>query len=129
MTADSINIVLRVLDLLIIPLAVWLYKFLSEWRAEAKDAEAEAQRMRTLRSRSDIAMMKDKIMQSGKFFCMLGSIPCDVKENLLEIGKAYEAIGGNGKGHDMIEAIKELPVDDTVLDRWHKLQYKEGWNG
>ena len=44
-------------------------------------------------------------------------VPHDIKHSLVQMGDAYELLGGNGEGHKMIERIKSLPVDDRCMER------------
>ena len=58
-------------------------------------------------------------MQSGDFFHRLGAIPANVKQNLIEIGEIYTALGYNGEGHDALEKIKGLHSDTAILNEWY----------
>lgn len=64
-----------------------------------------------------MALLRDRILQSGKYFSDLGAIPHDIKHSLVQMGYAYELLGGNGEGHKMIEIIRKLPVDDRCMER------------
>lgn len=111
--------ILSFVNLIIIPLGLFLYKQITKWRKEANEQEEiKAERDRK-QKKAWQALLKDRIMQSGEFFERLGGIPSRTKQNLLDIGAAYEDLDGNGEGKKMIKVIAALPVDDKILDKYH----------
>ena len=101
------------------PLGIALYRFIKKWREENEKAEAEKRKRAELVEKLQIAMARDRLMQSGDFFHRLGAIPANVKQNLIEIGEIYTALGYNGEGHDALEKIKELHSDTAILNEWY----------
>ena len=116
---QKISILLNFSNIVLLPLGVALYRFIKKWREENEKAEAEKRKRAELIEKLQIAMARDRLMQSGDFFHRLGAIPANVKQNLIEIGEIYTALGYNGEGHDALEKIKELHNDTAILNEWY----------
>ena len=116
---QKISILLNFSNIVLLPLGIALYRFIKKWREENEKAEAEKRKRAELVEKLQIAMARDRLMQSGDFFHRLGAIPANVKQNLIEIGEIYTALGYNGDGHDALEKIKELHSDTAILNEWY----------
>ena len=116
---QKISILLNFSNIVLLPLGIALYRFIKKWREENEKAEAEKRKRAELIEKLQIAMARDRLMQSGDFFHRLGAIPANVKQNLIEIGEIYTALGYNGEGHDALEKIKELHSDTAILNEWY----------
>jgi len=57
-----------------------------------------------------IALLHDRIFQSGMYFIEQGEIPLSVLNNITEMYEAYTALGGNGTGTEIYERVRELPL-------------------
>ena len=104
------------INLIIIPFAIWLYRYLSNWKKENAKQENEKEKRRRAQQMAIMALLRDRILQSGRYFVKLEAIPQDIKVSLLRMGEAYADLGGNGEGHRMVEQIRVLPVDDLVIE-------------
>lgn len=102
--------------MVIIPFGIWFYRYMSQWKAENVERDKHKKEINDAQRLAIMALLRDRILQSGKYFCDLGAIPSYIKTSLLQMGDAYEALGGNGEGHKMIERIKALPINDLVLE-------------
>ena len=116
---QKISILLNFSNIVLLPLGVALYRFIKKWREENEKAEEEKRKRAELVEKLQIAMARDRLMQSGDFFHRLGAIPANVKQNLIEIGEIYTALGYNGDGHEALEKIKELHSDTAILNEWY----------
>ena len=116
---QKISLLLNFSNIVLLPLGIALYRFIKKWREENEKAEAEKRKRAELVEKLQIAMARDRLMQSGDFFHRLGAIPANVKQNLIEIGEIYTALGYNGEGHDALEKIKELHSDTAILNEWY----------
>ena len=116
---QKISILLNFSNIVLLPLGIALYRFIKKWREENEKAEAEKRKRAKLVEKLQIAMARDRLMQSGDFFHRLGAIPANVKQNLIEIGEIYTELGYNGEGHDALEKIKELHSDTAILNEWY----------
>ena len=116
---QKISILLNFSNIVLLPLGIALYRFIKKWREENEKAEAEKRKCAELIEKLQIAMARDRLMQSGDFFHRLGAIPANVKQNLIEIGEIYTELGYNGDGHDALEKIKELHSDTAILNEWY----------
>lgn len=56
-------------------------------------------------------IMIDRVRYLGQCYINKGCISLLDKENLLEMHKAYKALGGNGHLDTVISEIDELPID------------------
>ena len=56
-------------------------------------------------------LMIDRVRYLGQRYINKGCISLVDKENLLEMHKAYKALGGNGHLDTVIAEIEELPID------------------
>ena len=56
-------------------------------------------------------IMIDRVRHLGQCYINKGCISLLDKENLLEMHKAYKALGGNGHLDTVISEIDELPID------------------
>ena len=117
---QKISLFLSFCNIVILPLGIFLYRYIKHWRQENEKIEAEKRKRVELMENLQMALTRDRLMQSGDFFCRLGAIPTNIKRNLIDMGEAYVALGGNGDGHKMLEKIKILDVDDNILKRWYE---------
>lgn len=116
---QKISLLLNVSNIVIIPLGIFLYRYIKHWREENEKAEEEKRKRAELVEKLQIAMARDGLMQSGDFFHRLGAIPANVKQNLIEIGEIYTELGYNGDGHEALEKIKGLHSDIAILNEWY----------
>lgn len=116
---QKISILLNFSNIVLLPLGYKLYCYIKHWREENEKAEAEKRKRAELVEKLQIAMARDRLMQSGDFFHRLGAIPANVKQNLIEIGEIYTELGYNGEGHDALEKIKGLHSDTAILNEWY----------
>ena len=116
---QKISLLLNFGNIVVLPLGVFLYRYIKHWREENEKAEAEKRKRAELVEKLQIAMARDRLMQSCEFFSRLGAIPANVRQNLIEIGEIYTELGYNGEGHDALEKIKELHSDTTILNEWY----------
>ena len=117
---QKISLFLSFCNIVILPLGIFLYRYIKHWRQENEKIEAEKRKRVELMENLQMALTRDRLMQSGDFFLRLGAIPANIKQNLIEMGEAYVALGGNGDGHKMLEKVKTLDVDDNILKRWYE---------
>lgn len=117
---QKISLFLSFCNIVILPLGIFLYRYIKHWRQENEKIEAEKRKRVELMENLQMSLTRDRLMQSGDFFCRLGAIPANIKRNLIDMGEAYVALGGNGDGHKMLEKVKNLDVDDTILKRWYE---------
>ena len=120
MDLQLISLGLSVLNLVIIPLGWFLYRHIKKWREESNAKEEQEWEDKQKQKNAWLASLRDRLFQSGTFFVELGAIPTDVKSNLLDIGKAYLSMGGNGNGHVIYDKIAKLPVNDNILKEYHE---------
>ena len=116
---QKISILLNFSNIVLLPLGYKLYCYIKHWREENEKAEAEKRKRAELVEKLQIAMARDRLMQSGDFFHRLGAIPANVKQNLIEIGEIYTELGYNGEGQEALEKIKGLHSDTTILNEWY----------
>jgi len=57
-----------------------------------------------------IAILHDRLFQSGMNFIEKGEITLSALENFEGIYNAYHSLGGNGTGTEIYERVKELPL-------------------
>lgn len=57
-----------------------------------------------------LAMLHDRLFQSGMYFVDKGEITISALRNLERIYEAYHNLGGNGTGTEIWERVKELPL-------------------
>ena len=118
----DLDIILKIVNiLLLLPFGLGA-KWLKDWRDENKKRDKEKKVIAYAHNLAIMSLLRDRILQSGQFFVDLGAIPSHIKASLLKMGEAYELMGGNGDGHEMIEQIKLLLVDDSILE---KTRHKE----
>lgn len=117
---QKISLFLSFCNIVILPLGIFLYRYIKHWRQENEKIEAEKRKRVELMENLQMSLTRDRLMQSGDFFCRMGAIPANIKRNLIEMGEAYVALGGNGDGHKMLEKVKNLDVDDNILKRWYE---------
>lgn len=116
---QKISILLNFSNIVLLPLGYKLYCYIKHWREENEKAEAEKRKRAELVEKLQIAMARDRLIQSGDFFHRLGAIPANVKQNLIEIGEIYTELGYNGEGHEALEKIKGLHSDTAILNDWY----------
>ena len=87
---QKISLLLNFANIVVLPLGIFLYRYIKHWRQENEKIEAEKRKH------------------------------VDLMRNLVEMGEAYVALGGNGDGHSMLDKIKDLDVDDGVLKKWYE---------
>ena len=120
MDLQLISLGLSVLNLVIIPLGWFLYRHIKKWREESIAREEQEREDKQKQKNAWLASLRDRLFQSGTFFVELGAIPADVKANLLDMGKAYLSMGGNGNGHVIYNKIVALSVNDNILKEYHE---------
>ena len=55
-----------------------------------------------------IAILHDRLFQSGMYFLEKGEISVSELDNITEMYNAYNELGGNGTGTEIFERIQEL---------------------
>ena len=61
---------------------------------------------------SDLIILKDRILQSCRYFIGKGSITMAARENLSEMYACYKEMGGNGTGKIVFEEAMKLEISD-----------------
>ena len=117
--------ILTFFNLIVIPLGWFLYRHIKIWREEEIARQKQEAEDKERQKNAWLAMLRDRLFQSGTFFIELGAVPADVKANLLDMGEAYLHMGGNGNGHVIYEKIKALPVNDNILKEYQKQKIRE----
>ena len=117
--------ILTFFNLIVIPLGWFLYRHIKIWREEEIARQKQEAEDKERQKNAWLAMLRDRLFQSGTFFIELGAVPADVKANLLDMGEAYLHMGGNGNGHVIYEKIKALPVNDNILKEYQILMREE----
>lgn len=95
---------------------------LIEWKSEieARNIQIE-QKLQSLGEQmkriteNDLILLKDKILHLCGFFITQGSITLAARENITEMYKCYQNMGGNGTGKLMYEQVMKLKVKDVIL--------------
>lgn len=95
---------------------------LVEWR---KDMEEKNQRIeQKLQSintqvqkitHSDLILMKDRLLQTCRYFLAKGYMTISARENITEMYHCYHEMGGNGTGKLLYEQAIDLPVKDMPI--------------
>lgn len=95
---------------------------LVEWR---KDIEEKNQRIeQELQSinqqvqkitHSDLILMKDRILQTCRYFLSKGYMTLSARENVTEMYQCYHNMGGNGTGKLVYEQAMTLPIKDIDI--------------
>ena len=57
-----------------------------------------------------VAILHDRLYQSGMYFLEKGEITTSALRNLEKIYKAYNKLGGNGTGTEIFERVQELEL-------------------
>lgn len=57
-----------------------------------------------------IALLHDRLFQSGMFFLGKGEITVSELDNITDMYEAYHRLGGNGTGTEIFERVKELDI-------------------
>lgn len=93
---------------------------LVEWR---KDIEEKNQRIeQELQSinrqvqktaHSDLILMKDRILQTCRYFLSKGYMTLSARESITEMYHCYQDMGGNGTGKLLYEQAMALPIKDA----------------
>lgn len=81
--------------------------------AQLKDLYEQLQRI----TESDLILMKDKILHLCGYFINQGTITLAARENLTEMYKCYQHLGGNGTCKLVYEQTMALRVKDILLDK------------
>ena len=58
----------------------------------------------------DLILMRDRILQTCRYYISKGYITLPMRENLTEMYQCYQSMGGNGTGKLMYEQTLQLPV-------------------
>ena len=94
---------------------------LIEWRKDIEEKNSRIeQELISINSQikkinhSDLILMKDRILQSCRYFISKGYITMSARENITEMYDCYKDMGGNGVGKMMYEHAMKLPVKDTT---------------
>lgn len=61
---------------------------------------------------SDLILLKDRILQSCRYFLNKGEISLGARENITEMYHCYERMGGNGTGKLIYDQTMKLKVSD-----------------
>lgn len=64
---------------------------------------------------SDLIILKDRILQSCRYFISKGFITVAARENITEMYLCYKKMGGNGTGKIIYEQAMKLKIKDIVL--------------
>ena len=59
-----------------------------------------------------MAMLRDRIIQSCRFFIDKGSIDPLILENITKMHDSYKALGGNGLCNRQYAAVLKLPLEE-----------------
>ena len=57
-----------------------------------------------------IALLHDRLFQSCMYFIDKGEIGLLELDNINEIYRAYQSLGGNGTGSEIVERANDLPI-------------------
>ena len=63
----------------------------------------------------DLILMRDRILQTCRYYISKGYITMPMRENLTEMYHCYQSMGGNGTGKLMYEQATQLPVQTVTL--------------
>lgn len=63
-----------------------------------------------------LALLKDRLFQSCKFYISKGDISVEELENLTTVYKAYSSLGGNGTGKKLYESTQKL-FEKSVIEK------------
>ena len=64
---------------------------------------------------SDLIILKDRILQSCRYFITKGYITVAARENITEMYNCYRKMGGNGTGKIIYEQAMELKIKDVMV--------------
>ena len=64
---------------------------------------------------SDLIILKDRILQSCRYFIGKGFITVAARENITEMYNCYKKMGGNGTGKIIFEQAMELKIRDIII--------------
>ena len=64
---------------------------------------------------SDLIILKDRILQSCRYFITKGYITVAARENITEMYQCYKKMGGNGTGKIIYEQAMELKIKDVMM--------------
>lgn len=64
---------------------------------------------------SDLIILKDRILQSCRYFISKGYITVAARENITEMYNCYKKMGGNGTGKIIYEQAMELKIKDVMM--------------
>lgn len=59
-----------------------------------------------------VAILRDRIIQSCRFFIKKGSIPTFERESIERMYTAYHSLGGNDIASDIYRQMRELPLGE-----------------
>ncbi len=59
-----------------------------------------------------VAILRDRIIQSCRFFIKRGSIPAFERESIERMYNAYHSLGGNDIASDIYRQMRELPLGE-----------------
>lgn len=65
---------------------------------------------------NDLILMKDKILHVCGFFISQGAITLAARENITDMYKCYQNMGGNGTCKLVYEQVMNLRIKDILLD-------------
>ena len=65
---------------------------------------------------SDLILLKDRILQSCRYFINKGEISLGARENITEMYHCYEKMGGNGTGKLIYEQTMKLKINDLNVE-------------
>lgn len=63
---------------------------------------------------SDLILMKDRILQTCRYFLSKGYITISARETITEMYHCYQDMGGNGTGKLVYEQAMALPIKDVT---------------
>lgn len=98
-------------------------KELIDWKAEIdlRNAEIEKQLQSLICqigkiTENDLILMKDKIIHTCGIFIAQGTITLTARENIMEMYKCYQNMGGNGTCKLVYEKTMQLKIKDILSD-------------
>jgi hypothetical protein len=65
---------------------------------------------------SDLILLKDRILQSCRYFINKGEISLGARENITEMYHCYERMGGNGTGKLIYEQTMKMKIKDLNVE-------------
>ena len=97
-------------------------KELIEWKAEIDERNIQIEKklqslgdqMKKI-TENDLILMKDKILQLCGYFITQGTITLAARENITDMYKCYQNMGGNGTCKLLYEQVMKLQLKDILV--------------